>query len=190
MSEPVADLAALVARVRRGDASAYPELVERYGRAIRLAVRRRLPNRLRKEYDSLDFVQEVWAAFLAIDPASADYPRPENLVGFLTRIAENKVIDLVRRRYGTQAFDVTREGPLPDGVGETGVPGREPTPSGWAIAAERWAELTKHLTPGQRRVLEKLRDGYTQAEIADELGLSRSSVDRVVRRLKDLCGLP
>lgn len=49
----------LMARVQSGDQQAATEVVQRYGEAILRVVRRRLDQRLRPEYDSIDFLQET-----------------------------------------------------------------------------------------------------------------------------------
>jgi RNA polymerase sigma-70 factor (ECF subfamily) len=180
-----ADFGRLMERVRAGDPRAFAELLNRHGETVRAAVRKRLNDRLRPQYDSLDFVQEVWAAVLALPPDRCRFDGPQALAAFLTRVAENKVVDVARRRFDTRKSDVNREQPL-DPVGG---PDPGPTPSQVAVAEERWASLSRRLNAGERAVLERLREGYTHDEIAGMLGVSRSTVNRIVRRLKDLCGV-
>jgi RNA polymerase sigma-70 factor (ECF subfamily) len=177
-------------RVRAGEAGAYEELLARYGDEVRAAVRRRLHDRLRTQYDSLDFVQDVWASFLALEPGRYRFADQDALVGFLCRVARNKVVEVFRRRFATRRSDVTREEPYPpEGEGSRdGVPGPDPTPSQFAVAGERYADLMRRLPEGQRAVLERLRDGHTHEEVAAMLNVSVRTVERIVRRLKDLCG--
>lgn len=180
---------ALMDRVRAGEAGAYEELLARYGDAVRAAVRRRLHDRLRTHYDSLDFVQDVWASFLALEPDRYRFADQDALVRFLCQVARNKVVEVFRRRFATRKFDITREEPLPSGGGSAvGPAGRDPTPSQFAVAGERWADLMRRLPEGQRAVLERLRDGHTHEEVAAMLNVSVRTVERIVRRLKDLCG--
>ena len=158
--------------------------------AVRVAVRRRLHDRLRPHYDSLDFVQEVWASFLALDPGRYRFADPDALVGFLCRVARNKVVEVFRKRFATTKHDITREVPYPP-EGEdsrNGVPGPGPTPSQAAMAGERWADLVRRLPEGHRVVLERLREGHTHEEVAALLSINVRTVERIVRRLKDLCG--
>ncbi|HVK18465.1 MAG TPA: sigma-70 family RNA polymerase sigma factor [Fimbriiglobus sp.] len=188
MSEPT-DFGALMDRVRAGEPGAYDELLTRYGDAVRAAVRRRLHDRLRTHYDSLDFVQDVWASFLALGPDRNRFADQDALVGFLCRVARNKVVEVFRQRFATRKNDITREEALPQSTGTaTGPAGRDPTPSQVAVAGERWADLVRRLPPGHRVVLERLRDGHTHKEVAAMLNVSVRTVERIVRRLKDLCG--
>lgn len=178
----------LMNRVRAGEAGAYEELLTRYGSAVRAAVRRRLHDRLRTHYDSLDFVQDVWASFLALDPNRYRFEDQNALVGFLCRVARNKVVEVFRRRFATQKADITREQTLMSGSEpEGGLVGRDPTPSQNAVAGERWEDLVRQLPEGQRAVLERLREGHTHEEVAAMLNVSVRTVERIVRRLKDLC---
>jgi RNA polymerase sigma-70 factor (ECF subfamily) len=183
------DFGVLMGRVRAGEAGAYEEMLARYGDEVRAAVRRRLHDRLRTQYDSLDFVQDVWASFLALEPGRYRFDDQDELVGFLCRVARNKVVEVFRQRFATQRADVTREERLASGGGSAvGPAGREPTPSQFAVAGERWADLVRRLPAGQRAVLERLRDGHTHEEVAAMLNVSVRTVERIVRRIKDLCG--
>jgi len=180
----------LMERVRAGEAGAYEELLARYGEAVRRAVRIRLHDRLRAQYDSLDFVQDVWASLLAAGPGPDRFPDQDALVKYLCGIARNKVIEVFRRRFATRTHAITREEPLPPDTRDSGpgLPGKGPTPSQAAVAGERWDDWVRRLPPGHRAVLERLRDGHTHEEVAAMLNVSVRTVERIVRRLKDLPG--
>jgi RNA polymerase sigma-70 factor (ECF subfamily) len=177
----------LLDRARDGDQDAARILYTRYSSYVRAAVRRRLHPRLRRQYDSLDFVQDVWKSFLAAPGDRRQFDSPQALVGFLARVARNKVLEVVRLRFTTEKADITRELPL-EAAG-AGVPGREPTPSQTAIAGERWESLVGKFPNSYRVILERLRAGYTYEEIAQQAGVSLSTINRIVRRLKDLGGV-
>ena len=57
------DFRTLLAGIRSGSEEAAWQLIEQYGPHIRRIVRRRLDRRLRSQFDSVDFVQAVWASF-------------------------------------------------------------------------------------------------------------------------------
>jgi RNA polymerase sigma factor (sigma-70 family) len=173
----------LVREWQAGSPRALAELYDRFSGHIRVAVRRRLHDRLRAEYDSLDFVQDVWASVAAISADRRTFPTPEALVGFLTRVASNKVVEVTRQRFHTQRRDIAREQPLP-----VSVPDAQPSPSQRAMGEERWREIVAQFPAGQRAVLERLREGYTHQEIVGMTAIPLRTVERIVRRLKDLCG--
>ena len=182
--EPPPNIDALLAAFRSGEPAAAAELCARFAPLIRANVRRRLHPRLRSRFDSADFVQDVWASFLAGAPAGRTFASPEALAGFLSRVARNKVVETHRQQLGTQKIDLTREAPA------TGAdhPDRAPSPSQYVIADERWEQLLRHFSAGQRAVLERLREGYRLEDIAALTNVSLSTVNRIVRRLKDLAG--
>ncbi|MDB5313629.1 MAG: polymerase sigma factor [Gemmataceae bacterium] len=189
MHSRAAHFSQLIGQFQAGDHAALAALYAEYGGLVREAVRRRLPDRLRKEYDSLDFAQDVWASFCHLPPGKHHFATPEDLGGFLVRVAHNKVIDVCRRRLGTQGYDVTREQPLvraADGA-DVPVPDRQPTPSQWAIAAERWAEIAAALPAQHVAVIERLREGFTQQEVAAMAGITDRTVRRIVDRVRELC---
>lgn len=179
--------AELVDGLRAGDPAAVEALCRQYAPFIRAAVRRQLHPRLRTRFDSLDFVQDVWASFLALPADRYAFDTPQALFGFLTRMASNRVVEVFRQRFGTQKHDIARE--LADDAARDALPARGPTPSQWAIAAEEWERLTSRFPEGHRVVLERLREGYTHEDVARLADVSLSTVNRIVSRLKGLSGL-
>jgi RNA polymerase sigma-70 factor (ECF subfamily) len=180
----------LLAGLRAGDPAAAGTLYGRYGPFIRAAVRRQLHPRLRARFDSLDFVQDVWVSFLAVPADRYTFDSPQALLGFLNRVAYNKVVEVFRRRFWTDREAITRE-EAADGANE--VRGRilcpAGTPSQWAIAGEEWERLLSRFPAGHRAIVERLREGHSNQEVARMANVSLSTVNRVVRRLKELTGL-
>lgn len=182
------DIPKLLAAVRAGDPEASAEFYRRFGPFVRAAVRRQLHDGLRSRFDSIDFVQDVWASFLALPEDRYTFDSQGALVGFLTKVAYNKVIEVFRQRFGTQKHNVGRERPIAAHAdGEPLSPAA--TPSQWAVAGEQWERLLAQVPPGHRAIVELLREGHGYEDIARITGVSLSTVNRVVRRLKDLAGL-
>jgi RNA polymerase sigma factor (sigma-70 family) len=179
-----ADFRAVLDRAQAGDPEAAGLLYARYSAFVRAAVRRKLHPRLRPQFDSADFVQDVWKSFLT-GPDRRHFESPQKLIAFLARVARNKVVDVFRTRFETEKANIARERPL---GGAAGVPARQPTPSQWAIAGEGWERLVQEFPAAYRVILERLRAGYTYEEIAREAGVSLTTVNRIVRRLKDVTG--
>ena len=63
MVEPENDFKALMKGVRSGSQEAAWRLIDLYAGHIRRVVRRTIDRRLRSQFDSVDFVQLVWASF-------------------------------------------------------------------------------------------------------------------------------
>jgi RNA polymerase sigma-70 factor (ECF subfamily) len=188
---PVGEFAALMRRVRAGNAEAAREVFDRYSPHVLRVVRRRMHQRLRAQYDSADFAQAVWASFFADSPDRFDFDGPQALVNYLANVAANKVVDVVRRRVQAAKRDLTRERPLPAprGGADADLPARHPTPSQVAIAEERWEQLLEGQPPRCRRVLELLREGHTHQEAADQTGIHPKVIQRMLRKLSGGHGL-
>jgi len=176
----------LMERVRTGDPEVAKELFERYGKAIQMVVRFHLDRRLRSEFDSLDFAHDAWASFFRIPAEKYTFRTPEELMAFLTRVVQHKMIDAYRVRSqhskenGRQFRRIQRY--------TKEQPARQPTPSQVAIREEEWNLLLKDKPPKVQLALQMLREGYSRQEIAQQLGLSTKKIQRVIKRLNDRLG--
>jgi RNA polymerase sigma factor (sigma-70 family) len=172
----------LLAGCRRHDPAAFAALVAKYLPHVRAAVRRRLSGRLRTRFDSHDFTQNVWASFFRQSLDRLDLPTEASLVAYLARMAELKVAEEGRKQLTLKA-DVRRDVPL----GEVPEPAaRTPTPSGLAVADDRWAALTAGLTDRDREMVQMLHDGETYEAVAERFGLTVKTVQRLIGKLRDL----
>jgi RNA polymerase sigma-70 factor (ECF subfamily) len=176
----------LLQRIRDGSQEAVVELVEDYGPLVLRVVRRRLHPKLRPKFDSLDFVQSVWASFFADTSRLGNFSTKEALVEYLMRMAHNKTVDEFRKRLQTAKYTVNREVALDDGtVAERADPSvpRVPTPSHRAIAHETWDRLLRGQPPIYREILKLRWQGATFDEIAATLQISERTARRVINRL-------
>jgi RNA polymerase sigma-70 factor (ECF subfamily) len=171
-------------QVRAGCPEALNEVCVRYGEVIRRVVRRKLSQRLRARYDSVDFIQEVLASFVRQPHERCTFASPDELTGYLARMARNKVYDAYRRDIGAGKRNMTREEPFAHGPEAAPAP-HQPTPSQVAIADERWDRLLDGLSSVDREVVRLLREGHTHDETARRLGLHTKNVQRLVRRLHE-----
>ena len=184
MAEADDDFRNLMDRMRSGSDEAARELFDRYSGHISRVVRRKLAQQMRRQYDSLDFLQAVWASFFALSPTEYRFERTEELIGFLSAMAYNKVIDVVRRRTSLKSTE-QRDRP----IGRRSVERREertrpqPTPSQEVIAEERWHRMLAGQPPTFRRALEMLRVGHSYRSIATATGLPPKAIQRFLKRL-------
>lgn len=171
--------------MRAGSEAAAWIIVERYGGHIRAVVRRRMHAGLRTFLDSEDFVQSVWGSLVRIGPRLREIDRPEQLLAMLTRMAQNKVIDEVRRRMGTAKHQLPSHGA--DGPIESAKPlatqSVPASPSQYAIARERWERMMRDESAQTRRMVELRLAGHTYTEIAALLSVNERTVRRTMSRL-------
>jgi RNA polymerase sigma factor (sigma-70 family) len=182
MKESDTEFATLMERLRSGQDDAVRELHTRYGDHVLRVIRRRLDPRMRRQFDSADFAQAVWASFVAVPPEQFAFTDPPALVAYLAHMARNKVYEEARRKFGTQQHDLSRQEPLKSEHLE--LP-HHATPSQILIADEQWDQLIQGLSPKVRRALELLRSGATHRVIARKLKINPRSVHRWLQRLQE-----
>jgi RNA polymerase sigma factor (sigma-70 family) len=176
----------LMERVRAGCPEAAREVFERYSKHIQLIVRHRLDQRLRAQFDSLDFAQDAWASFFKVPADRYFFKTPEELVNYLASIAHHKLVDVTRKRLQTvkhARHEVQPIRPQTDEDSGNEPPARQPTPSQLAIAEEQRDLLHEGQPPRVRRALEMLREGHTHQEVAQVLGVHPKMLQRVLQNL-------
>jgi RNA polymerase sigma-70 factor (ECF subfamily) len=187
---PTDDFAQWMARVRAGDPAAAEELVRRYERAVRVAVRVRLTDpALRRLFDSADICQSVLRSFFVRAAAGQfDLNEPNDLIGLLVRMAQNKFGELARF-HRRQRRDVRRA--AADKLPEVAQPG--PGPRRRAEGREALGELLERLGPEERELAQRRALGQTWAEIAADMGGTpqghRMRLSRAIDRLAPELGL-
>ena len=179
------DFRDLMRRIRMGSEEAAWELVDRYGDEIRRAVRRLLNRKLRSKFDSLDFVQVVWASFFRARRQLERFDGPQALAAFLITMTRNKVVMETRRRLRTAKYNVNREFALDDAEHQPAaeVPGEEPAPINVAIAREQLHRILANQPPHYRQIIQLRLEGYNLVDIANKLNLAESTVRRFLKRL-------
>jgi RNA polymerase sigma-70 factor (ECF subfamily) len=179
------DFRGLMERVLAGSPEAARELTQLYGPHLLRAVRLRMNKSLRPKFDSLDFVQDIWASFFADLPRGRSWGSPAELVAFLACLARNKVVETVRQRLHGQKYNVNREQPLDEVIrDDSSAPeAQQPTPSEVAMGREEWERLLGRQPAVYRRVLLLLHEGKSPAAAAQEVGISEKTVRRVAEKV-------
>jgi RNA polymerase sigma factor (sigma-70 family) len=183
------DLADLIDKVKAGDENAIRDLIREFEDDVRTIVRVRLPQSLRSQFDSMDFVQAVWQSVLTRDGQGlGEFANAKHLRGYLAGVARNKVFEEHRRRTRTQKYSLKREEPLYVRRGDRDLPrdvaGHDPTPSQDAQAEDRFAQLVEGRSPQEAEVVELRRRGLTFDEIAEQTGLSERTVRRIIEAIR------
>jgi RNA polymerase sigma-70 factor (ECF subfamily) len=171
----------LIRQVQQGSHPAARLLAEIYGPHVQRYVRRAITREMRSQYDSLDFVQLVWTSFFRQPDELPTIESPAQLVGYLARMAQFKVLDEERRLH-TQKNDVSREDRLSVPVDH--ITSRDPTPSDVAIFREEWASLVDRQPQEVGRVVQLRYEGATYQEIADELNIHERTARKTIDRLE------
>jgi RNA polymerase sigma factor (sigma-70 family) len=185
MAATEAEFHLLMERVFTGDEQAAVKLLDRYGSAVLHAVRSRLHKQLRSKFDSLDFVQDVWASFFANPPEHHAFRDQEKFIAFLERIARNKVADAARQRLMGQQYNINREESLNNSTigGPDEVPAVQATPSEVVMGRECWDQLLDGEPIVYQRIMILLREGKKPLAIAAEMGINLRTVRRVTAKM-------
>jgi len=179
----------LLSLVKEGDQAATTKLVERFGPEVEILVRRKLPSKLRRQFDTMDFYQVVWKSVIfSCRERSAPFDGPAHLRAFLAGVVRNKVTEEYRRRTCTQKYDLAVEEPLYIRKGDLEIPREipsdDPTPSECVQADDRLKQLVAGRSPVEVRIIDLRREGLTFDQIADQLGIHEKAVRRVIEALR------
>lgn len=178
----------LFARARQGDQEAWRALFEACYPKVRRVIRRKMEHLrgMRSLYDSTDFANDVWKS-LAAKSDRFDFPSIGALVAFLTRAAEQKLID-EQRRLHTLKRDIERDRPIAAmqaGDEPLTLASDEPTPSQYAVGEEAGRRLLTGRSREECLVIELRKENYSNEEIAERIGWSVRKVQRFLKHLHD-----
>jgi RNA polymerase sigma factor (sigma-70 family) len=176
------DFELLLQQARAGDGDAARRLCQEHSETLRRVVRRHLDRKLRREFESDDFLQSVWASFFARMNGTRPFRSRQEFEQYLCAVARNKVIDTGRRRLHTLKHAAVKQESW-SRKAERAAFGREPTPSQAIIGNERWEEMRASLPPIQQEMLDMLRQGYTHREIAQRFKMHPKVVQRLLHCL-------
>jgi RNA polymerase sigma-70 factor (ECF subfamily) len=168
---------ALLVRWKRGDAAAAEECILACEPYVRMVVRRRLSERARARFDSVDIVQSVWVEVLqTLRRCNLSFPDGDRLRGYLAKTAVHLLID--RLRHHRASLDA--EHPL-EATPVSAVPARNhESPSDIVQAHDVWEQIRAVCPPRHRELLELKRQGLPLAAIADRTGLHEGSIRRIL----------
>jgi RNA polymerase sigma factor (sigma-70 family) len=169
--------------LRSGSEAAAWQIVEQFGPYILRVVRRDLRNDLRREVDSADLVQAVWASFFLRSVMRREFDSPEHLVGYLAGVAKNKVMLEARFRIGTQRRDMRRTVSLSWAAARVS---HNSDPHEIAVAREKWEQSVSGQSDTITSMVSMRLQGHTYKSIATELKCNERTVRRNVQRLLEV----
>lgn len=181
MSSQEAGFLALMSRVRGGSQDAAWELLDQYSDLVLRVVRKRLPQELRRAFDSQDFVQVAWGTIFRHRTRLCRFETPADFIAFLAAVAANKVRAEVRRRLYHQRHNMNHERSL-DQAADC-VLAASPTPSQVAMAREQWFRILDNQPAHYQEIVRLRYLGHRSREIASRVGLDEGTVRRVLRNL-------
>ena len=176
----------LVRRVLGGDEAAFGALFNRYEAALRNRLHYWLPARVQRRVSISDVVQEarVIAHRRLRDFAAGG--GEGSFRNWVLRIVELKAREAVRRHAGTAKRAVGREVTRGERADTAQFMGRDTSPSGAAIAAERAAQVREAmaaLPPDYREILRLVKEEcLTMRAAGERMGRSREAAKKLYGR--------
>jgi len=179
-------LDSLLEKLCSGDEAVAEQLFLAYEPYLRMVVRRRLPVQLRAKFDSIDIVQSVWADLLiGFRNAGWCFTNGAQLRAFLIKVTRERFIDRLRKHR----VALEREQSLSRTSLEDLPPSRQPPPSEEVQAEELWERMLTLCPPVHHELLRLKRRGSPLSEIAEQTGLHKSSVRRILYTLARRLGV-
>jgi len=178
------DFRGLLQRVREGDPGAAEELVRHYEPEIRRFIRFRLTDpRLRRLIDSVDISQSVLARFFSgLASDQFDVRDPRQLMKLLTVMAQNRLLDHVRRqRTARRGSGAAADGREPDDLADSIDDPRDIVERRDLYDAIRW-----ELNDDDRGLLDERLAGSEWSDLARERGASAEGLRKRLSRAVDV----
>jgi RNA polymerase sigma factor (sigma-70 family) len=183
-----------IGKLKAGDRQAAQRLWERYFPRVVGMARTKLQGASRRAADEEDVALSAFYSFCR-GAEQGRFPQlsdRDNLWQLLVKITFRKAIDLVRpesrrKRRGAIGEECMLGGPEDSAAADNGleqIVGREPTPEFAAQVAEQCQRLLGSLNDELRSIALKKMEGYTNAEIAAQLGCVTSTVERRLKLIR------
>ena len=182
--------------IKDGNHAMAQALWERYFTQLVRVARTRLDGDARRSRDEEDIALSVFDSFCraAADGRFPNLADRDSLWRLLVRMAARKVIDQRRhehrqRRGGGNV--IGEDALVAAGYEENAlaqVIGTAPTPEFAAVVTERFESLLKRLKDDDlRRITMGKMEGYTNDELAEQLGCSLRTVERRLSLVREIC---
>jgi RNA polymerase sigma-70 factor (ECF subfamily) len=175
----------LMARLRAGDADAARLVFERYTDRLIALARSRLGQRLRQKVDPEDVLQSVYKSFFRRQAEGQFHLAGwDSLWGMLTVITLRKCGRLVTH-YRAGRRDLRQETAAEAVPDDWQALAHEPAPEEAAMLAETVEQLLRGLEGRERDMVLLSLQGATVAEISAQVGRTRRTVQRVLKRIQE-----
>lgn len=183
------EFAALIQRVRSGDAEAATELVRRYEPEVRRLVRVRLTSpRLGRVIDTADICQSVLANFFVrVTAGQFELENPEQLLKLLVTMARNKLLDHLRKQRADRRDDRRLQASSPAALAT--LPDGGASPSELVARQDVLEQVRQRLSDEERALMESRMQGRDWAAIAvEQRGSAEALRKKLTRALDRLAG--
>lgn len=180
----------LVSRWRRGEEQAAEKLFDRYARKLTRLAEHHLSRKLAQRVEGEDIIQSVFRTFFARSAGGEFHIRNSvEIWRLLVKITLTKIREKARHHTAAKR-DVNVEGQLDDDDWFVEAVASGPGPAEAVALTDEIEKLLKGLPESYCHVLTLRLEGYSRTQIAEELGVSRQTIYRVLGLLQQrlVCG--
>ncbi len=165
------------------------QVVERYTNGLLALARRRLPEKIRKRVDPEDIVQSVYRSFFRrLEAGEFGFEESHDVWRLLAVMTYRKSQNAVKYHHREQRNaqrDVSFQSADDSSLSQDPIDPL-PTPDDLAVFVECLEILLEKLPEKYQRIVTLRMEGFSIAEIADEVELSQRSVLRVLSHTREL----
>ena len=180
-------------QVREGDSLAAQQIWQRYYERLVRQARKKMAGQKAPVSDEEDVAISVFESFYraAQEGRFPDLSDRDGLWRLLLKMAARKIVD--KRRYENRlrrGGDQVTVSMHPDGDENEmiEVVGDEPTPEFVAMMVESCEQLMQHLEDDSlQQIAHKKMEGFSNAEIAEELNCSERTIERRLKLIREKC---
>ncbi len=184
MSQERDDFVALLELARQGDQQAMERLTRQYEPKVRLVARVLLGPSLRPYLDSIDLVQSVHhTVLLGLRQQKFTFDSPDNLIALALTLLRRKVARKWRHLQRQKRIQGHSESvDYADLFASLACP--QADPSRLAQLNDQLRQVFQQMSEVDRRIMELRIEGFTSAEIAEQMELSSANIRVRVTRLR------
>jgi RNA polymerase sigma factor (sigma-70 family) len=178
----------LINLCRQGDNRAAQQLFDRYVERLHGLARRRISQRLSSRVDPEDIVQSVFRTFFGrLKEGQFKIDDQDDLCRLLVRITVHKTLRQIAYHKANKrdpGAEVAQSKDQQDQLID--VLDREPTPEATAMFLDQLEHFFNRLRPQERQILEMRLQGYSNEEIAQQLGIYDRKIRRALEHIRVL----
>jgi RNA polymerase sigma factor (sigma-70 family) len=173
---------------RAGSSDAARQLFDRYVERLMGVARRRLSQPMHSRVDPEDIVQSVFRTFFGrLRAGEFQLDQQDDLCKLLVRITVHKTLQQIAYQKAEKrdpGHETGQEDEAHERILE--LLDREPDPEEAATFLDQLEHFLSRLRPQERQILELRVQGYSNEEIAEQLGTYDRKVRRVLERIRSL----
>jgi RNA polymerase sigma-70 factor (ECF subfamily) len=178
-----------MARIRAGDQDATTAVFQRFAHRLLALAQSRLDQLTRQKTDPEDVLQSVFLSFFRrMSDKQWQLDSWDSLWGLLAMITVRKCghrVDYFRAACRDVQREVCADNTWDSSAHAHEPASDDPTPSAAAMLAETVEHLLEGMEPRDRRIVEMSLEGYTSAEIGEQVGCTERTVYRILERVRN-----